>query len=71
MEKSFQEANGSSASQEIHHILWNLKVHDGIHKWPSTLPILSQIKSLRASPRHFLNIHVNSILVNTLHKGDK
>jgi len=27
MEKSLWEANGSSASQEMYHILWNLKFH--------------------------------------------
>ena len=37
------DANWSSASQEISHILHNLKVHYHINKRPPPVPVLSQI----------------------------
>jgi hypothetical protein len=57
MEQSPWEANQFAASQEIPHILWDLKVHYCIHKCPLPFSIFSH-----TSTSHFLKIHLNIIL---------
>ena len=52
------EAIQFSATQETPHILWNPKVHYHVYKSPQPVPFLSQINPVRASPSHFLKIHI-------------
>jgi hypothetical protein len=63
MEQSpFWEASQFAASQEIPHILQNMKVHYGIHKCPPPVRILSQLDVVQTATSHFLEIHLNITL---------
>ena len=56
------EANSCSASHEIPHILWKLKIHYHIHHSPPYVPILSQIIPVHALKSYFLKTHCNIII---------
>jgi hypothetical protein len=53
------------ASQDIPHILWNLKVYYLVHKSPLLVPILSKTNPLHALS-HFLKIHFKIILPSNI-----
>jgi len=61
-QSSSSKANGSSATEEIHHILWYLRVHYDVHKSPQVVPILSQINPLPTLQSNLFKIHFNIIL---------
>jgi hypothetical protein len=54
-----------SATQEIPHILWNLKVHYRIYKSPPPVPVLSQINPIHTLQNHALKIHFNIVFPTT------
>jgi hypothetical protein len=60
---SFLDKAGScSASCEIHHRLWNLKVHCHVHKALPMVPALSQMDLFHTFLLYFFKIHFNIIL---------
>jgi hypothetical protein len=59
------EANSSSASQEIPHILWNLKIHDRVHNSLPLIPTFSQINPVHSVPSYFFKTHFNIMLPYT------
>ena len=56
------EANISSASQEIPHIIWNPKVHYCVQQKPPFVPIVSHTNPTHAISSYFFNIHFNIVL---------
>jgi uncharacterized protein VirK/YbjX len=56
------EASRFSASQEFPCILWNLKVHYRIYKFPPPIPILSQLDPVHTPTSHFAKIHLMCII---------
>jgi hypothetical protein len=53
------EAPNCAPTQELPNILWNPKVHYGVHKSPPLLPILSQIDPVHTAPFYISQIHFN------------
>jgi hypothetical protein len=61
------EANRSSASPKIPHILWNPKIHYDIHNTLPTVPILNQISSVHGP--HPTSWRSTSILSSNLRQA--
>jgi len=59
------EADSHSASQEIHRLLYNPKIHYCVHESPQLVPILSQMNPVHTFPPYFPKIRSNIILPST------
>jgi hypothetical protein len=60
----FLKTGMSSPSQEISHLLWNLKVHYHVHNRPPLTPILIQMNPVITLTHYVLKFHFNIILVS-------
>jgi len=56
------KANNSSASEEIHHILWNLYVHFRFDKTSPLVPVPSQVNPLYVFKPYLFKLNFNIIL---------
>jgi hypothetical protein len=60
----FREANNSSATEEIYHLLWNSTFNYRIYNSPPLVSIVSQMDPVYA-PLHLSKIRFNIILPST------
>jgi hypothetical protein len=65
------EADSHSASQDIPHLLWNLKVHYRLHNSPPLVPNLSQMNPVHSFPPYFPRIHSNIIFPSTSRSSER
>jgi hypothetical protein len=63
--KTFLRIHQSLSYFKFHSILWNLRVHYGLHKSPPFVPVLIQINTVHTTPIYFSHMHFNTILPPT------
>jgi hypothetical protein len=61
-----READSRSSTQEISHLLWDLKVHCRDHNSPPQVTILCRMNAIRICPPIFPKINFNIILPSTV-----